>query len=316
MRRSLFTAVLLAFTGVTPVAHAAAPGPPVTPGRTLTPIRGPVSPNAAVRKLSATISALAQPSAGTLAGYRKTLSPEMQQLVRAQPQKALRELGAQREQVLKLLGIKGRRHAGYVYYFVSTSMPTPMLRAYARDAVWDGGMLVFRGITPGHDIGWFLRNVMLRLKNTLVDGSSPTVTLDPNLYSVYGIDVAPTIVYTTQRPWTTCDKTVAAHLVAGGRLITYRRCAHSDPSTYWSIEGAVSTWYALSQFRDAGAPHVRALMRAMRAGRLNGVGKKQAGITQPAPGPGNVGNLLRMMNGSSANRDAGTRQLIGQNLNR
>ena len=315
MRRPLFAVILLAFTVVTPAVHAAGVESPAIPGKTLAPIRGPISPNAAVRKLSATIRALAQPSQQKLRGYRKALSPQLQQLVKTRSSQALRALLAQRKQVMKLLGIN-ERTTGYVYYFVSTSMPTPLLKAYARDAVWDGGALVFRGITPGHDLGWFLRNIMLRLRNTLVDGSTPTVTIDPNLFDIYGIDVAPTIVYTTQGPWTSCARTIAARFVTDGKVLKYRRCAPGNPSTYWSIEGAVSTWYALSQFRDAGAPHVRALMRAMRAGRLNGAGKKQVGVTRPAPGPGNVGNLLRMMNGSSANRDAGARQLVGQNLAR
>lgn len=259
------------------------------------PIASILSPAQAVRQLPATIRKLANPDRLTVKRLESVLSPHIRAVVTSKPRQAMANLVSQRSQVLKLLGIPAGT-TGYVYYFVSTSMPGSLLKAYARDAIWDGGILVFRGIVPGHGIGWFLRHVMLRLKHVTVDGSTPTVTIDPNLYDAYGIRVVPALVYTTMRPWETCAHVVSATFVTDNTTVPYKKCGVEPPSAYWKMSGAVSTWYALSRFRAAGAPGAGKLLKTMQAGYVPAGSKNEAGLTKPAPGPGNLAAVLNDMN--------------------
>lgn len=268
-----------------------------------TPIPGPISPAQAVQRLSPVIRKLASPNRLQVQRLESSLSARLRRTLAAQPQQAMQNLVSQRSQILRLLGVPVDK-TGYVYYFVSTSMPTALLKAYARDAVWDGGMLVFRGIVPGHGIGWFLRHVMLKLKHVTVDGSTPTVTIDPNLYDAYGVHLVPAIVYSTMQPWETCAHTVKTTLVTGGKTVPYRRCAPEDAKSYWKMSGAVSTWYALSRFHAVGAPGTGRLLRTLRAGAIPAGAQQEAGLTRPAPGPGNLAGILAAINGKAPRESA------------
>lgn len=270
-----------------------------------TPIPGPISPAQAVQRLSPVIRKLASPNRLQVQRLESSLSARLRRTLAAQPQQAMQNLVSQRSQILRLLGVPVDK-TGYVYYFVSTSMPTALLKAYARDAVWDGGMLVFRGIVPGHGIGWFLRHVMLKLKHVTVDGSTPTVTIDPNLYDAYGVQLVPAIVYSTMQPWETCAHTVKTTLVTGGKTVPYRRCAPEDAKSYWKMSGAVSTWYALSRFHAVGAPGTGRLLRTMRAGAIPAGARREAGLTRPAPGPGNLASVLAAINGKTPRESVAT----------
>ena len=270
-----------------------------------TPIPGPISPAQAVQRLSPVIRKLASPNRLQVQRLESSLSARLRRTLAAQPQQAMQNLVSQRSQILRLLGVPVDK-TGYVYYFVSTSMPTALLKAYARDAVWDGGMLVFRGIVPGHGIGWFLRHVMLKLKHVTVDGSTPTVTIDPNLYDAYGVHLVPAIVYSTMQPWETCAHTVKTTLVTGGKTVPYRRCAPEDAKSYWKMSGAVSTWYALSRFHAVGAPGTGRLLRTLRAGAIPAGARREAGLTRPAPGPGNLASVLAAINGKTPRESVAT----------
>jgi type-F conjugative transfer system pilin assembly protein TrbC len=269
------------------------------------PIPGPISPAQAVQRLSPAIRKLASPNRLQVRRLESNLSAKLRHTLAAQPQQAMQNLVSQRSQILRLLGVPANK-TGYVYYFVSTSMPTALLKAYARDAIWDGGMLVFRGIVPGHGIGWFLRHVMLKLKHVTVDGSTPTVTIDPNLYDAYGVRLVPAIVYSAMQPWETCAQTIPATLVTGGKTVRYHRCAPEGAKSYWKVSGAVSTWYALSRFHAVGAPGTGRLLRAMRAGAIPAGSRHEAGLTRPAPGPGNLAGVLAAINGKTPRESAAT----------
>ena len=273
--------------------------PVVAASATAHPITDLISPAEAIKHLAPTIRRLANPNQLRVRRLESSLSAKLKAELTTQPRKAMESLVSQRSQVLTLLGIPASK-TGYVYYFVSTSMPGPLLKAYARDAVWDGGMLVFRGIVPGHGIGWFLRHVMLRLKHVTVDGSTPTVTIDPNLYDAYDVHLVPSIVYSTTRPWETCAQTVPATLVSGNKVVPNHKCASEASSSYWKMSGAVSTWYALSRFDSAGAPGVGRLLKMMRAGYVPAGSKDEEGLTQPAQGPGNLATVLNDMDGSES----------------
>ena len=266
-------------------------------------IPGPISPAQAVQRLSPAIRKLASPSRLRVRRLESNLSARLRRTLAAQPQQAMQNLVSQRSQILRLLGVPVDK-TGYVYYFVSTSMPTALLKAYARDAVWDGGMLVFRGIVPGHGIGWFLRHVMLKLKHVTVDGSTPTVTIDPNLYDAYSVQLVPAIVYSTMQPWETCAHTVKTTLVTGGKTVPYRRCAPEGTKSYWKMSGAVSTWYALSRFHAVGAPGTGQLLRTMRAGAIPAGARREAGLTRPAPGPGHLAGILAAITGKAPRESA------------
>ena len=262
-----------------------------------------LSPRAAVRRLSATIKRLASPDRASVRHMEHILSPNIRAGIVSTRRTAMQHLVSQRSQVLKLLGVP-ERSTGYVYYFVSTSMPDSLLKAYARDAVWDGGILVFRGIVPGHGIGWFLRHVMLKLKHVTVDGSTPTVTIDPNLYDAYSVKLVPAIVYSTTQPWQTCSHTVPATLVTGGKTVRYHHCAPEGTNSYWKVSGAVSTWYALSQFHAMGAPGSGRLLQTMRAAAIPAGARREAGLTRPAPGPGNLAGILAAISGKAPRESA------------
>ena len=276
------------------------------------PIPGPISPAQAVQRLSPAIRKLASPNRLQVRRLESNLSAKLRHTLAAQPQQAMQNLVSQRSQILRLLGVPANK-TGYVYYFVSTSMPTALLKAYARDAIWDGGMLVFRGIVPGHGIGWFLRHVMLKLKHVTVDGSTPTVTIDPNLYDAYGVRLVPAIVYSAMQPWETCAQTIPATLVTGGKTVRYHRCAPEGAKSYWKVSGAVSTWYALSRFHAMGAPGTGRLLRAMRAGAIPAGSRHEAGLTPPAPGPGNLAGVLAAINGKAPRESAATLLAPGGN---
>ncbi|MDA8118915.1 MAG: TrbC family F-type conjugative pilus assembly protein [Gammaproteobacteria bacterium] len=276
------------------------------------PIPGPISPAQAVQRLSPAIRKLASPNRLQVRRLESNLSAKLRHTLAAQPQQAMQNLVSQRSQILRLLGVPANK-TGYVYYFVSTSMPTALLKAYARDAIWDGGMLVFRGIVPGHGIGWFLRHVMLKLKHVTVDGSTPTVTIDPNLYDAYGVRLVPAIVYSAMQPWETCAQTIPATLVTGGKTVRYHRCAPEGAKSYWKVSGAVSTWYALSRFHAMGAPGTGRLLRAMRAGAIPAGSRHEAGLTRPAPGPGNLAGVLAAINGKAPRESAATLLAPGGN---
>lgn len=209
--------------------------------------------------------------------------------------KVLRNTYQERDQVMKLLHIDPSK-VGYVYYFVSESMPDTMMYRYAMDSIWIGGILDFNGINPKHDIPWFVSHVMSKyMRHT---DSSPTMSLDPRLFQAFGVTAVPTIVYSTVAPNRLCEKKIVkTYVTDDGRKVPYRVCAPMDPDKYWKISGAVSTQYALEQFKEAGAPGADKLLKQLAVGLSQG--KKLDIMTkddyQQASGPGAIGSTMQLI---------------------
>lgn len=188
-------------------------------------------------------------------------------------------LAANRAKVLKFLGFKPQ-DADKLYYFVSFSMPKSMLRSYAQQAMWDGGILVFKGPLPHVGLAQFITKDL----NGLIGGkgAAATITIDPRMYDVYHITMAPTIVYSTVQENRICKKVHLKPFTYHKKKWTYPVCDQVNQKKYWKIEGAVTSAWALRQFKKAGAPGVEIYIKALAKA---GLGKADSTkIQQPFKG--------------------------------
>lgn len=188
-------------------------------------------------------------------------------------------LAANRAKVLKFLGFKPQ-DADKLYYFVSFSMPKSMLRSYAEQAMWDGGILVFKGPLPHVGLAQFITKDL----NSLIGGkgAAATITIDPRMYDVYHITMAPTIVYSTIQENRICKKVHLKPFTYHKKQWTYPVCDQVNTKKYWKIEGAVTSAWALRQFKKAGAPGVQVYINALAKAKL---GKTDTGkVQQPFQG--------------------------------
>lgn len=188
-------------------------------------------------------------------------------------------LAANRAKVLQFLGFHPQ-DANRLFYFVSFSMPIGMLRSYAEQALWDGGILVFKGPLPHVQLATFITKYLNGLVGT--KGASATVTIDPRLYDVFGITEAPTIVYSTVPENQVCRKVHLHVFHYDNHQWTYPVCDRVNPKEYWKIEGAVTSGWALRQFKKAGAPGVTAYIHALAKGGT--ASATQAKVQQPYKG--------------------------------
>lgn len=234
----------------------------------------------------------------------QTVSGPLAQSARDRQAEIMKHLFGERSQALSALGLSDRK-TGYLYIFVSESLPASLLRAYARDAAWTGGVLVFNGVNPKHSVGWFMGHVMAPLR---APTASASMALDPRLFDTYDVTAVPTIVYTTLPPVKLCRRTITQTVsLPGYGAAPWHRCARANPKMYWKISGAVSTVWALRAFRDAGAPGVGVLLQAAGAGGLVS-GRKQSAISnddfERRAGPGALDALMGLLGPKQANAGA------------
>lgn len=128
-----------------------------------------------------------------------------------------------------------------LYIFISRSMPDELIRSYALDAAYSGGILVMRGIGDKERLADFLRSEYM--KNIKPDGMGAMVQLDPRLFDAFGIEVVPSIVYTNQ--------SLAELCIDHGS--TSQRCTPSAEDSFYKIAGSVTVKYALERFVQEGA---------------------------------------------------------------
>lgn len=282
------------------------------PAGSKSPVYGPPNPYAAIKTLrrygitpQSVLDSAKRP-------VSKRYAPQIAAAARAQ-EEAVRRMFAGRSLLLDTLSRAGgrtdsapaartgdrSRASGWAYYFVSTSMPESLLRAYARDSVWTGGVLVFRGLPPGHNLEWFFR----RVAGPLLENrkAPPAIVLDPRLFRAFGVDVVPTIVYSLVRPAALC-----AHAQTTGAALLQdpsAECEPAAPNRYWKVEGAVSGVWALRAFARAGAPGTGALLRLAALQGLP-AGKRQLGVGAKAyfalPGPERMLSLARVLSQSTS----------------
>ena len=286
MTRILLLLVLLVGT-----AQAALPVPTPQTGPWKDPLAFPAPASSSERK-----ALLEQAHKATQA-----VPPAIEKSIEASKAKIDRQVLNERSQALHQLGIKSDG-VGYLTILVSTSMPQGMLNGYAQSAVWAGGVIAFRGVEPGHDIPWFVTHVMHALVRP---GASPSITLDPRVFSAYGVDAVPAIVYSTAEPGTVCAKQVVKTIQRPKKPpLEYHDCAPADPADYWKMTGAVSVAYALRRFAEAGAPGAKRMLRAVEADPMTGAGRQPLTLDShayaQATGPGSIANVMQLMNAPSS----------------
>lgn len=149
---------------------------------------------------------------------------------------------------------------GRLYIFVSpTTMPKPMIRAYARDAMWTGAILVVRGLPPGTSLSTFVRKTLLPYAKAGI-----ALQIDPRLYDAFNIQAVPALVFTTALSTQICKHQHPVSEKLAGKAYTFDRCNQIPSSEYWKVTGGVTTLWALRHFKKHGAP-VQAMLRSLKA---------------------------------------------------
>lgn len=134
----------------------------------------------------------------------------------------------------------------HLYYFLSFSMPVPIMQVYLHDALYDGGTIVFRGIGQKDTK---LIQFLNRITGLIGHGIAyPLIEIYPQLFDRYDVNVVPTIVLTTDIE-TSCIKTQKIE-----QGLMFKGCQKANPKHYWKVSGLVSSYFALSQFASDGAP--------------------------------------------------------------
>jgi len=195
------------------------------------------------------------------------LDPQLQtqaaQLARRADDIANPEMAAEREKVLRFLGIDPEsEHA--LFIFVSWSMPLDMLRAYAVEAMWTGATLVFRGIPPNRNLGDFFLKDLPQL--VWDKGASAAISIDPRLFDSYQITTVPSIVLTRTRDNFTCIGAGERIVQANGQTGSYPLCPPIPDEKFLKISGAVTLDYALETFRSVGWREADVYLHALRKG--------------------------------------------------
>jgi len=107
--------------------------------------------------------------------------------------------------------------------FASLSMPPESLKQMITDVSKAGGMVVFRGFSPGGP-----KPFMAALRDLVGDGAGAHVSIDPRLFRAYAIQTVPTYVATS----------------SSFDLCSGEDCTNS-PTPYDRISGNVTTRFAL-----------------------------------------------------------------------
>lgn len=169
----------------------------------------------------------------------------------------------ERDRTLEFLGIDPQASSG-VYVFLSWSMPLPLLRTYAIEAMWGGATLVFKGVPPDKSIGDFIAK---DLRNLVYDkGAAANISLDPRLFDAYSVNTAPTIVLTTLRSNMQCQGIAPVAVEKNGLKGQYDTCPAIDESLYDKMQGSVSLGYALQEFKDSGRSEASTYLQALAKG--------------------------------------------------
>ena len=79
-----------------------------------------------------------------------------------------------------------------LYYFISFSMPTHLIKQYLVDADNYGGTLVLRGVTKDQDLKTFILTHLAPL--LMHPPHKASIIIDPTLFLRYQVKVVPTLV--------------------------------------------------------------------------------------------------------------------------
>ena len=222
-------------------------------------------------------------------------NPQIQNVVRGAVERGAEtmanpDMEADRKKVLKFLGINPNGNSA-IYILISWSMPLPMIRAYAIEALWTGGELALKGLPPGVSLKTFLLKDLRQLVYN--KGAGSVIAIDPRLFDTYKVTVAPTIVLTTDTKNFMCANAGKGTVIVDKKHYSFNYCPPMNRNKYWKIEGAVTLGYALRAFRAAGAPPkvVNMYLNALKKGYAKGAVPSRAqapykGSWKSAPVPG------------------------------
>lgn len=163
----------------------------------------------------------------------------------------------QRADILEQLGVPhAKEDESFIYIFVSTSMPENLLRAYGRDALSSGAILVYRGIPEGEKLQSFLGKQRQILG--LSSGGHPPMVIDPRLFRSFEVKTVPTIVYTQIQMEEICSSMIQEEVVLGegdgAQKVQQSFCAAAPEDKFYRVVGSVGLPWAMQSFVQAGAP--------------------------------------------------------------
>ena len=120
-----------------------------------------------------------------------------------------------------------------LYVFVSTSMPKPLLKAYAQEAKKYGGVLVFKGLPNGSfkELAVLVGELNTGSIDAASDTSLPGMQIDDEAFDRFEVSAVPTIILSTTSEYQPHQTTVII---------------------YDKITGNVGIKYALEQFSSSG----------------------------------------------------------------
>lgn len=192
-----------------------------------------------------------------------------------------KSLERERERIAKLNGID--LHKGKLYYFLSFEMPLEMLRSYALESMYTGGVVVFRGMKEGRtQLREFMQKDLYPLMWGANNENQIGIKVEPQLFDMFKINVAPTIVYSENldpaycfvpNEWTYAKKENIEVEENGKKVIKTQikeiplkteSCLELNPEKYWKISGAVTSFYALEQFIANGAPGAQVYLDTLK----------------------------------------------------
>lgn len=152
--------------------------------------------------------------------------------------------------------------------FVSLSMPSEIIEAYAKEAAVLGGNIVVRGIPAGWTLGDYMKNVLW----PYAQRGTP-LAIDPPLFDRYGVTAVPTIVWEPRRENPNgCGKEVKAHTVEYlSQSVDVTQCEKIPSDHYWSMQGAVTVAWALDQMDQSGAPGAKEALNKLMDGNTGAI---------------------------------------------
>jgi len=120
-----------------------------------------------------------------------------------------------------------------LYVFVSTSMPKPLLKAYAQEAKKYGGVLVFKGLPNGSfkELAVLVGELNTGSIDAVSDTSLPGMQIDDEAFDRFEVSAVPTIILSTTSEYQPHQTTQVI---------------------YDKITGNVGIKYALEQFSSSG----------------------------------------------------------------
>ena len=180
-----------------------------------------------------------------LANEDLNFATELQKSSTAMVWQNLKEIFTQTEQAQdseNLQDTTPAKQAGELYVFVRTSMPKPLLKAYASEAKKYGGVLVFKGLPNGSfkELAVLVGELNTGSIEAASDTSLPGMQIDDEAFDRFEVSAVPTIILSTTSEY---------------------QPHQTSTVIYDKITGNVGIKYALEQFSSSGVLAIEAAER-------------------------------------------------------